>query len=184
MNRTVLVMALVAVLAASGGYFLARSLSDPGDSRSATDPLPSTDDLIGKRRPDFTLRTLDGTHLSASDLDGRVWLLNFWATWCKPCVEEMPMLDRLHLEQAGKGVKIIGVALDDETRARQFANDLGISYPILVGQTDVVLTGRRYGNSTGLLPFSVLVDAQGLIRWAKLGALDPAELSEHLEMLK
>ncbi|MFC1689474.1 TlpA family protein disulfide reductase [Pseudomonadota bacterium] len=184
MNRAVLIMALVAVVAASSGYFLARSLGAPGESVPMVEQTPSTDELLGTRRPDFSLRALDGSRFSATDLDGQIWLLNFWATWCKPCVEEMPMLSRLHGRGAGQGVNIVGIALDDEERARQFAQDLGVSYPILVGQTDVVLTGRRYGNSTGLLPFSVLIDADGVIRWTKLGVLDRAELEQQIEMLK
>jgi peroxiredoxin len=181
-NRTFLIMTLVAVLATSGGYFFAMTLST---GEGATAPqIPSVDDLLGKKRPDFTLRDMDGTPVSASDFDGQIWLVNFWATWCKPCVEEIPMLSRLHRNDVGAGVKVIGIALDDAERAGRFAQELSIAYPILVGQTDVVLTGRRYGNSTGLLPFSVLVDADGMIRWTHLGALDHEELVRQVRLLK
>ena len=144
-------------------------------------PAPATDDLIDQRRPDFTLIDTAGLTVSADDFDGQVWLVNFWATWCAPCVEEMPMLSRLQQDYAGKGVKIVGIALDDADRARDFATDLAISYPILVGKADVVLTGRRYGNGTGMLPFSVLVDANGIIRWTRLGAINREEIVEQIQ---
>lgn len=183
MNRTFLIMAVVAVLAAGAGYFLAKSM----DSGMAPVPKsvgpPDVDDLLGKKRPDFTHKGIDGTSVSASDFDGRVWLVNFWATWCKPCVDEMPMLSELRSKEEGQGLEVVGIALDDAERARKFAEELSIAYPILVGKTDVVLTGRRYGNSTGLLPFSVLIDAGGVIRWIHLGALEREVLLNQIRML-
>lgn len=191
MSRAFLIMTVVALLAASGGYFLARALTthegtvaNSASSSAIAAQTPSGDDLLGKKRPDFTLRNLAGAPVSASDFDGQVWLANFWATWCKPCVDEMPMLSRLQRDLAGQGVKIVGIALDDEERARRFARDMSIAYPILVGQADVVLTGRRYGNSTGLLPFSVLVGADGMVRWTHLGALNHEELLRQIQSLK
>jgi len=122
--------------------------------------------------------------LAAGDFDGHVWLLNFWATWCAPCVEEMPMLSQLQQDYAGRGLKVVGIALDDADRAREFAAGMGIKYPVLVGQADVVLTGRRYGNLTGMLPFSVLVDAEGLVRWTHLGALTRKDLEHQIKSLR
>ena len=94
------------------------------------------------------------------------------------------MLSQLHSIEAGQGVRVVGIALDDPERARRFAEDLSIEYPILVGQADVVTTGRRYGNATGLLPFSVLVGADGTIRWSHLGALDREELLQQVGSLQ
>ena len=94
------------------------------------------------------------------------------------------MLSRLQQKYAGEGVKIIGIALDDADRAREFAADLSIKYPILVGQADVVLTSRRFGNTTGMLPFSVLVDANGIIRWTRLGVLTREELEAQIQALR
>jgi thiol-disulfide isomerase/thioredoxin len=111
-------------------------------------------------------------------------LLNFWATWCKPCVEEMPMLSALQSDWSGRGLQIVGIALDDPERAGSFAEELQVQYPILVGRADVVLTGRRYGNSSGMLPFSVLVDRDGLIRWTHLGALQREVVEQELNKLR
>lgn len=183
MNRTALIMAVVAVLAATAGYFAAKSMETGKAPAPESLSVPEVDGLLGKERPDFTHESIDGTPVSASDLDGRVWLVNFWATWCKPCVDEMPMLSDLRSKEEGKGLEVVGIALDDADRARKFAEELSIAYPILVGKADVVLTGRRYGNSTGLLPFSVLIDADGMIRWIHLGALERDELLNQIDLL-
>jgi thiol-disulfide isomerase/thioredoxin len=186
-RKNLLVVTLVALMAATGGYFFAM-LMNPVDSPAPTPadftPGPAGNDLVGGRRPDFTLHDTLGNPVSAGDFDGHVWLANFWATWCAPCVEEMPMLSRLQQEYANEGLIIVGIALDDALRAGEFAEDLGIDYPILVGKTDVVLAGRRFGNATGMLPFSVLIDAGGIIRWTHLGALSREQLETEIRLLR
>jgi thiol-disulfide isomerase/thioredoxin len=182
-RRIIIIMAVVALVASSGGFFLAGFLSppsEPGPGSVQSTSTPSANDMLGQRRPDFTLSDSSGAPVSASDLDGVVWLVNFWATWCAPCIEEMPMLSLLQQEYAEKGVKFVGIAVDDPDRAKEFAAGMAISYPVLVGQTDVAMTGRRYGNSSGMLPFSVLIDANGIIRWSRLGALDRDELKRQI----
>jgi len=185
--RNILLIAFVALAAASAGYFLARAISPATPGSPGTGPagiesaaVPRIDDLLGQRRPDFSLIDTAGRTVSASDFDGQVWLLNFWATWCKPCVEEMPMLSQLQQDYADMGLRVIGIALDDPDRASEFVADLDIDYAVLVGKTDVVLTGRRYGNATGMLPFSVLVDTAGIIRWSHLGAVSHETLVQQL----
>lgn len=186
MRKTFAVMATVALVASTGGYYAARVLNPadvpvrPGEERVS---VPQVDDLLGQRRPDFILSDTEGNPVSADDFDGRVWLVNFWATWCAPCVEEMPMLSELQAQYTGKGVKIVGIALDDAGRAAEFAASLGINYPVLVGQTDVVMTGRRFGNATGMLPFSVLMDTSGIVRWTHLGALSRDVLETEIRSL-
>lgn len=183
MNRTFLIMAVVAMIAASAGYFAAKSMETGKAPVPESLSVPQVDELLGKKRPDFTHESIGGVPVSASDFDGRVWLVNFWATWCKPCVDEMPMLSELRSKKDGTGLEVVGIALDDADRAWKFAEELSIDYPILVGKADVVLTGRRYGNSTGLLPFSVLIDAEGIIRWTYLGALEREVLLDQVRLL-
>ncbi len=190
MRKNLVIMLAVAVLAAVGGYFAAMLLTgDPGNlgsdqyQASEMPSLARPEDLIGQRRPDYELTDTSGDSISASDYDGFITLVNFWATWCKPCVEEMPMLTRLQQKFGHRGFTVVGIALDDAERAAEFAASLGVSYPILVGQTEIVLTGRRYGNVTGLLPYSVLIDSNGIIRWTHLGALIPPELEGQIKKL-
>ena len=93
------------------------------------------------------------------------------------------MLSLLQENFAGNGVQILGIALDDPQKAREFASKLSIRYPIQVGTIDTVLAGRQYGNREGMLPYSVLVDADGIVRWAYLGALDKDELETQIKAL-
>ncbi len=179
---------LTALLAGAAGYFTYASLvADKADLPRPAPPAepagPADKTLIGQTRPDYTLGSSDGSFVSASDFDGRVVLVNFWATWCAPCREEMPMLMALRERFHAKGFEVVGIALDDVERARAFAGELGINYPILVGSTDVMATLRLYGNATGALPYSVLVDRKGKIRWNRMGVLERESLEPEIDSL-
>lgn len=139
------------------------------------------DELVGQHRPDYTLGSVDGSVMSASDFDGQVVLVNFWATWCAPCREEMPMLMDIRARYNADGLEVVGIAIDDVAAARSFVDELGIEYPNLVGSTDVMATLRLYGNSSGALPYTVLVDRQGKIVWIRSGVLEEAELEDKVQ---
>ena len=183
MNRQLAAIVAVAVMAALAGYLVARQLGGPGAAPAVIEATPSSGDVVGQPRPDFSHSGTDGLPVTAADYDGRVTLVNFWATWCAPCVEEMPMLSALHDKYGPRGFSVVGIALDEPERAAAFARELGVSYPILIGQADVVVTGRRYGNATGMLPYSVLIDTAGVVRWTYLGALEAAELETRVQRL-
>ncbi len=144
---------------------------------------PKADELIGSQRPDYTLGSSKGERVSAYEFDGQVVLVNFWATWCQPCREEMPMLAGLQRELQPQGFEVVGIALDDVAQAREFAASLGIEYPILIGSTDVMVVSALYGNRSGTLPYSVLLDRDGIIRWAYLGELKEEVLRQEIDRL-
>lgn len=186
-----IILLAVAVAAAAAGYFLARGI----DQRGAADPAPipsrpatageaaTGEELLGRPRPEFALRDASGTEVAAGDFDGRVLLLNFWASWCAPCVEEMPMLSALQRDHADRGLQVVGIALDDPGRAQAFAAELAPGYPLLFGMAEAMQVGRRYGNRSGMLPYSVLVDRRGIVRWTYLGALSREALEARLAEL-
>ena len=175
--RTISLFVLVAVLAGGAGAWFSMAREQPAG------PPQSGDDLLGQVRPPFTLGASDGQTLSAHDFDGRVLLINFWATWCTPCRAEMPMLNEVYGEFRDSGLSIIGVAIDDVQRAREFADSLGIDYAILVGATDVMATSLAYGNRAGMLPYTVLVDREGIVRWTRLGEIKREQLLEQIHPL-
>jgi peroxiredoxin len=178
----------IAVLAGIGGslsyrYFSQPDLSRLDIARSQEAVQEQVPDLVGAPRPDYRLGSSEGAWVSAADFDGQPVLVNFWATWCQPCREEMPMLSALYEELEPAGFTVVGIALDDVEQARQFAAELGINYPILVGSTDVMAVVRDYGNVSGVLPYSVLLDSDGIIRWTYLGELQEAELRSEISSL-
>jgi len=154
-------------------------LADPMALASAVGQAGAAE-LIGSQRPDYTLGSSTGERVSAFEFDGLVVLVNFWATWCQPCREEMPMLAGLQQELQPQGFEVVGIALDDVAQAREFAESLGIEYPILVGSTDVMAVSNLYGNRSGTLPYSVLLDREGIIRWTHLGELKEKTLREQI----
>ena len=188
MRKTAIIMLAVGIMAGTAGYFVAMVLSpemgqqalEPAMNGSETVIANDTEDLLGRFRPDYTLNDINGVQVSAADFDGRALLINFWATWCVPCVEEMPMLSNLHQRYADRGFQVVGIALDHPEKASQFARLLGITYPALVGTTDAILVGREYGNRTGMLPYSVLIDRQGMVQWTYLGALHKEDLEKRI----
>lgn len=134
---------------------------------------------LGDVRPDFRHGGLNGEWVKAGQFDGQLLLVNFWATWCAPCRREMPVLQDLS-EAHASDLAIVGLAIDDLETVRDFVNELKISYPIAVGNADVMATQRAWGNSAGALPYTVLVDRDGIIRWQHLGEVTREELDEVL----
>jgi len=182
--RHAILVLSIALLASMGGALAYRLvfLQQPMDIRQALagETTEGQGGVIGMRRPDYTLGSGSGARISAADFDGQVVLVNFWATWCKPCRAEMPMLVELHKAYQDRSFQVVGIALDDVQQAREFASELGVDYPILVGASDVMAVIRLYGNLSGVLPYSVLVDRQGIIRWSHLGELKAQELRQKI----
>ena len=112
-----------------------------------------------------------GGELRLSDFRGRPLLLNFWATWCPPCVSEMPLLDRFHREQPSQGLRVVGLAVDNLVSVTDFLKQRPVSFQIGLAGREGVDLSRALGNRTGALPFSVLFDRRGSAIDRKLGAL-------------
>jgi len=182
-RRLLALFVLTGLVAAGAGWLVRQALLAPESQAAEIAPAGQAEDLVGSARPPFTLGGIDGNRVSASDFDGQVVLINFWATWCAPCREEMPMLAGLHERFSGQGFQVIGIAMDDVQQARDFVSEIGIAYPVLVGMTDVMATSLAYGNRAGYLPYSVLVGRDGVVRWTQLGVVDEADIAERIQTL-
>jgi thiol-disulfide isomerase/thioredoxin len=118
----------------------------------------------------------EGGELAMAALRGQPFLLNFWATWCRPCVVEMPLLDKFHRAQRARGWQVVGLAVDSPTPVRAFLAQRAVSFPVGLAGLEGVELARSLGNASGALPFSVLFDAGGQAVAHKLGALHPEDL--------
>ena len=118
-----------------------------------------------------------GEAISLQAVRGRLTVVNFWATWCPPCVEEMPLLDRFAREHAASGWQVVGLAVDQAPAVSQWLGRTPVGFPIgLIGLEGATLS-RALGNATGGLPFSVLISSDGRVLQRKIGQLSAAELT-------
>jgi thiol-disulfide isomerase/thioredoxin len=119
-----------------------------------------------------------GGDLALSQWRGKPLLLNFWATWCPPCVEEMPLLARFQHEHGAKGWQVIGLAVDREKPVQEFVAAKRIDFPIALAGTEGLALSRAMGNAAGGLPFSIAYDPRGVVVARKVGALTEAILAD------
>lgn len=146
-------------------------------------PRTGSPDLSPEALYAATFRDPEGHAQSLGRFQGGLLVLNFWATWCGPCREEMPGFQRLQARWSGRGVQFVGVANDDPAKVARFARDLGIGYPLLVGGAEVDELARRLGDIDGVLPFTVVLGAQGQVLRQKVGIYSERELDETLQQL-
>lgn len=130
--------------------------------------------------PDFTRNDLSGRPLRLDQFRGRVVLLNFWATWCGPCIEEIPVFSRWQRQYGDAGLQVIGISMDDDEAAvKRFLAKHGVPYPILMGDAKL---GESFGGVYGL-PQSFLIDAHGRIVFRSVGELNLEALRLQIEGL-
>jgi thiol-disulfide isomerase/thioredoxin len=129
-----------------------------------------------------TLDMVDGRKQPATMFRGRPLLLNFWATWCPPCIEEMPLLDAFHLKNVDKGLQMLGIAIDKNQSVTNFLSRLPVHYPIAVHASSGAQWARDLGNLTGGLPYSVFFAPDGSVVRRKMGKLVEADLQSWLNL--
>jgi thiol-disulfide isomerase/thioredoxin len=162
----------VAVCAGAAGYALNLWRMDPGGGRGAAESI-------------MALRLADpmGQQQSLAQWRNRVLVVNFWATWCAPCREEIPMFVRLQEKYRGQGLQFVGIAIDQPDKVRSFASEFAINYPILMGGIEAVELSRQAGNRIGALPFTLVIDRDGKIAATQLGELKEVKLEAMIQPL-
>jgi thiol-disulfide isomerase/thioredoxin len=120
----------------------------------------------------------DGSTLDLATWKGKPLVINFWATWCPPCVEEMPLLDAFFQQNRAKGWQMLGIAIDQPSQIKRFLDQRPVSYPIALGGLHGLELGEKLGNANGSLPFTVVLAADGRLILSKLGKLSANEIQK------
>jgi thiol-disulfide isomerase/thioredoxin len=163
---------LAALIAAAAGAALEYRLDHPQPPARPAAEAPA-------KLPALDLHALDGQAVRLPDAYAdRPLLLNFWASWCGPCIAEMAELQRFSTEQPANGVQVIGIALDDPTAVRDFLKAHPVAYPILLDRPGPADSSVRLGDREGVLPYSVLVAADGHVLRAQLGPFAHGAIDE------
>ena len=138
--------------------------------------LTNSEDNKPKYIVQFSLQDLDGKTRNIREWSDQRMLINFWATWCVPCRREMPMLQNLYLNKDTYNIEIIGIAVDENESVKDFIYEYGIEFPILIGQSDAYEIIDQLGNTTTTLPYTLVVEPDGLITWYKNTELKAEDL--------
>ena len=178
-KRLILITALLsAAIGAFAAFYVKHNLAAKDSVAEANHAL------IGTLRPDFSLYDLDGNSISVSTWDGQIVLLNFWASWCPPCRREIPVFNEVREFFHDDGFEVVGIAIDEKQKVLDFLESISaVQYPQLIGYDDVLKVASALGNHSGGLPYSVLLDKQGIIRYIKAGELDRPTLVAQIEAI-
>jgi len=130
-----------------------------------------------------TLPAPDDKPLPLAQFRGKPLVVNFWASWCGPCIAEMPALAALHKKYAAKGINFVGIAVDTAPNVQGFVHRVNVDYPLVVAGFGGGDLARQFGDEQGALPFTVVIDASGKVRSTTLGQVKPEKLAEALDAL-
>jgi peroxiredoxin len=160
----------LALLSAAGGYLFERWWQPR--------TVPEVLGPVGETRPDFALADTRGHLHRAKEWDGKVVVINFWATWCPPCLREIPTFIDLQRRFGARGLQFLGVAIDELQSVKRFADSAGMNYPVLTGEQDAIQLSTQLGNSMGVLPFTAIVNRQGKVIHVQVGELSRREAEQ------
>lgn len=148
-------------------YLINPFLSGPGNLSTAALYAANFTDASGKSQ-------------ALKQWQGKIIVVNFWATWCPPCREEMPALSRLQDQYRSRGVVVLGIATDDVDKIREFSKETQVSYPLLAGDMEGMNLATGLGNDKGVLPYTVLIKADGTVAETYFGRVDQPLLEQTL----
>lgn len=183
MNHGTSLIVVLACIAAAGGWWLEHHQLEPALPES-TVSSPTKVYTQGEQVGNYTLPNLAGKTTRLAQWHGKAVILNFWATWCAPCRAEMPMLAQTQRKYRKDGLQVVGITMAQPQATMSFLNALDIRYPTLIGIDASPAPTTAFGDTAGLLPYSVLVDRSGHVMATKLGPLDASTIRDWLAQAK
>lgn len=161
-------MALAGALAMGAGLYF-RDITSDRDAIELSGKDAGA--LFGVALPDT-----EGRQQSLGQWKGKVLIVNFWATWCVPCRTEMPEFVKVQQEFGGRGLQFIGIAIDEPGKVKEFAGELGLNYPALIGGYGGIELSKTLGNRLGALPFTIIINRSGNVVHTQLGPIKETNL--------
>ena len=162
---------IVAILSLAAGFAYKSSQMGTSMSLTSSEKKAGADSFFSA-----TLLTPEGVSQSMAQWQGKIIIVNFWATWCPPCRDEIPELIETYDAYRDKGVVIVGIAIDDAKKVAAYSKEFSINYPVLVGDIETYSLADVMGNSIGALPFTVTIDREGMIVDAHLGQIKKKQI--------
>jgi thiol-disulfide isomerase/thioredoxin len=164
--RPVFIIIIAALVALGGGVIARHFLSSPTVQTSQA-ASPS---------PDFSFPDVSGKIHHSTEWQGKIRVINFWATWCPPCIEEIPEFIKMQKQYGDKGVQFIGIAIEERESVADYLKSIAINYPILIGGIDATALSQQMGNVIGAVPFTVVVNREGQIIHQQPGPLSDEQM--------
>ena len=179
MNRWQIISVAVVVALASGfgGYYFQQLITDDISSKEESNKkkFPSPEEVIGTDVIEFSLLDLNGERRYSSEWQGKLIAINFWATWCAPCREEIPIFVELQKKYQSQGLQFVGIALQQAEEVRDFIEEYNVNYPSLIGGDEVIKIASQLGNNIGAIPYTVMINTEGKIAFTHRGPLTKDE---------
>jgi thiol-disulfide isomerase/thioredoxin len=172
-NAQIALFGAVAAVALMAGFLLRQGGGEPPKAEAGASQL-----LMAAELPDVA-----GNKQRLDQWKGKVVVVNFWATWCAPCREEIPALVSVQERLGGQGLQVVGIAIDQPDKVRPYAQEMRINYPVLIGELEVMDLSRAAGNALGGLPYTVVLNRSGQITRTELGGVTQAKLEEMVRPL-
>lgn len=194
MNGKLFALLAIALLAGTAGY-VTHQVSGGAPPAAApltaavSAPVPASADATGTATAatgdprEASFRNLDGGTTTLSAFSGKLLVVNFWATWCPPCLKEIPTFIELQARHGADGLQFVGIALDQEDAVKPFVAEHAINYPVLVGDDDVARYMLRLGNDIGALPYTAVIGRDGAVKFAHRGEWSAAEATRTMAEL-
>jgi peroxiredoxin len=171
-SKRQLILAIIASGIGLAGGAAWRVYSQTSHSTSVNPSHPAFSDPAWQQ----LISTPDQKTIQLKDFAGQKLVINFWATWCPPCIEELPLLEKFYQEQKQNNWMVVGLAIDKLASVQQFLKQNSLSFPIGVGNFELMTISKNWGNLSGSLPFTMVIDSNGVVVQRRIGTVKESDL--------